>query len=433
MTDQTTRRYFLGQTAMAGAALATMSATRALRAADAPANKVVVAIMGTNGRGSALARGFAAQPGVEVAYICDPDQQAIEKGVQAVGPQAAGEQSMPLRGVQDFRRALDDPRVDAMVIATPDHWHAPATILACSANKHVYVEKPACHNGHEGELMVSAARKHQRIVQLGTQRRSAPGLHEAIQRLHAGEIGRLLLARGWINSIRPGIGHGKPAAPPATLDYSLWQGPSPETPYRDNVIHYHWHWFWHWGTGELGNNGIHALDVCRWGMGVEYPRQVVCAGGKFHFQDDQETPDTQLATFHFGDKAIHWEHRTWSKQGIDGESFGATFYGESGTMQITGSSYKMFDLEGKLVAEGAAPYNDAEHIGNFLSAIRGGTGLNAEIEEGVKSTALCHLGNIAYRVGRTVHFDPNSRQIVDDTEAAGLWHREYRSGWEPQV
>lgn len=420
----TRRRFVQCGSAAAASLLACSGAGR-----ESPLRRIVVAVLGTNGRGVGLIREFLAQPGVAVAYVCDPDLRAMEKGLAAVGT----EQVPRPVGVQDFRRALDDPAVDAVVIATPDHWHALATIMACAAHKHVYVEKPASHNGREGELMVEAARKHRRIVQLGTQRRSSPGVQAAIRRLHAGEIGRVLFARGWITSIRPSIGRGRQVAPPAELNYTLWQGPAPERPYRDNVIHYHWHWFWHWGTGELGNNGIHALDVCRWGMQVDYPCRVVCGGGKYHFDDDQETPDTQLATFDFGGCAIHWEHRTWNRHGLNGDEFGCVFYGEGGTLSLQGSAYRVFDTQGKLVFEEPAAAGSLEHVANFLDAIRNGTPLTAEIAEGVKSTALCHLGNIAWRTGRALACDPATGHILDDTAAAQLWSREYRSGWEPRV
>ncbi|HET6880167.1 MAG TPA: Gfo/Idh/MocA family oxidoreductase [Pirellulales bacterium] len=428
MATKSNRRTFLGQAAAASAALAVWSETSAEDARSAN-DRLVVAVIGTNGRGQALAKGFASQPNCSVAYICDVDQRAIGKGIEAVGTQAS---ASPV-GLQDFRKALDDQAVDAVAIATPDHWHAPAAILACSAGKHVYVEKPASHNGREGELMVAAARKHQRVVQLGTQRRSSAGMIEAIERVHKAEFGRVLFARGWINSTRPSIGHGKEAAVPANLDYSLWQGPAPERPYRDNLVHYNWHWFWNWGTGELGNNGIHALDVCRWGLEVDSPQSVVCGGGRFHFDDDQETPDTQIVTYNFGDKAINWEHRTWSRRGFEGDTFGVVFYGEAGSLVIGSSGYKVYDMAGKLMNEAAMHTDDASHIGNFLSCIRAGGRPNAEIEEGVKSTNLCHLGNIAYRTGRTVKFDPKAKRIVGDEEQLALWSREYRPGWEPVV
>ncbi len=307
------RRSFLGTTASMAAATVFTSGPKAK--ADSPSETITLGVMGVNGRGSALAKGFAGQKNARVAYVCDVDQRAIDRCLATVGDL----QSKKPEGVTDFRKILDDKDVDCLVIAAPDHWHAPATILACTAGKHVYVEKPACHNPREGELMVAAARKHNRVVQLGTQRRSSPTHREAIERMQGGEIGRVLFARGWINSTRPTIGHGKPAASPRGSTASCGKARPRSSAYQDNFIHYNWHWFWHWGTGELGNNGIHALDVCRWGLGVDYPQIVTCGGGKFHFDDDQETPDTQLVTFDFGDKAIAWEHRTWNKRGFEGE------------------------------------------------------------------------------------------------------------------
>ncbi len=225
---------------------------------------------------------------------------------------------------------------------------------------------------------------------------------------------------------------GRPL-PEAIVQVGRRLGPAPELPYRDNVIHYHWHWFWHWGTGELGNNGIHALDICRWGLGVEYPARIVCGGGKYHFDDDQETPDTQLSTFDFGHCAIHCEHRTWQPRGLENDAFGIVFYGEQGSLVITGGQYKIFDLDNREVAQGSTSYGNEAHLSNFCAAIRSGEPLFSPIAEGVKSTTLCLLGNIAYRTGRTVNFDPATRQIVDDADAAALWTREYRPGRAPQV
>jgi predicted dehydrogenase len=385
--------------------------------------------MGTNGRGHELARGFVALPGVEIGYVCDVDERAAGKGLAAV----KDKQTTPPKVVKDFRMILQDKAVDALVIATPDHWHGPATILACAAGKHVYVEKPASHNPREGELMAAAARQHRRVVQLGTQSRSMPAVVEAIEKLRAGVIGRVLFSRGWYNNTRGSIGRGKLVPAPAWLDYTLWQGPAPERPYRDNVVHYNWHWFWHWGTGELGNNGIHALDLCRWGLGVDYPRRVSAGGGRYHFDDDQETPDTQMVSFDFGDKAISWEGRSCQRHGLEGSMFGAAFYGDQGTLVTDGSGYKLFDPQDKEAGKFAGSGSDALHLQNFLDAIRSGARLNADIEEGRKSTLLCHLGNIAYRTGRTINLDPTTHQIAGDKAAAKLWQRDYRQGWEPRV
>ena len=424
------RRRFIQRTTSATAALSSWSVLSAARGADRPGAKLVVGVMGTNGRGTALASEFAELAGAEVAYVCDVDRRAIDKATSAVVKQGA---KSPV-GVVDFRSILDDDSVDALVIAAPDHWHAPAAILACAAGKHVYVEKPTSHNPREGELMVEAARKHDRVVQVGTQRRSSPGIRQAIERVRAGQVGPVRFVRGWINSTRPNIGYGKPATVPEWLDFAQWQGPAPERPYHDNIVHYNWHWFWHWGTGELGNNGIHALDVCRWGAEVDYPTTVTCNGGKLFFDDDQETPDTQIATYRFDDgKVINWEHRTWHRRGFEGQNFGIQFYGDGGSLIVTQKDYTIYDMDGRELERVAIHRGEMEHLENFLSAIRSGTALNAEIEEGVKSTLLCHLGNIAYRTGRTVNLDRATRRIDGDAEQEGLWSREYRSGLEPTV
>ena len=430
MTTSISRRAFARRGLAAAATVSTVSFPFIARAGASPGERVRLGVMGANGRGSELIRGFSSLGGAEIAYVCDVDSRAIGKGVKAVN---AEKQSQEPKGVKDFRRILEDRNVDALVVAAPDHWHGPATILACAAGKHVYVEKPACHNPQEGEWMVAASRKHRRVVQLGTQRRSYPGIREGIEHLHQGLLGRVLFVRGWYNNTRASIGVGKPAPVPSWLDFDLWQGPAPDRPYKDNIIHYNWHWFWHWGTGELGNNGIHSLDVCRWGLGVDYPLHVTCGGGKYRFEDDQETPDTQVVTFDFGGKSIVWEGRSWHPRGFEGSGFGAAFYGERGTMIMDGGTYKVFDFNGKEMAQQQAKGGDSLHYQNFLDAIRADRRPNADIEDGYKSTLLCHLGNIAWRTGRALKLDAQTHGIVGDPEAAALWSREYRSGWTPQV
>jgi predicted dehydrogenase len=422
------RRQFLKQSSALGAGLVAFGVAPA-RGADAPSRKVILGIMGTNGRGTDLIKGFTALPGVEFAYVCDVDSRAVAKGLRT----AAARQTREPKGVTDFREVLDDPAVDALLIATPDHWHGPATILACAAGKHVYVEKPACHNPHEGELMVAAARKHQRLVQLGTQRRSMPGIIEAVHRVRTGEIGRVLFSRAWYNNMRPSIGHGRTLPVPAWLDYSLWEGPAPARPYRDNVTPYNWHWFWHWGTGELGNNGVHALDVCRWGLDVDCPVRVTSGGGKYRWDDDQETPDTQVATFDFGHCSIVYEGRSWSHRGLEGLMFGIAFYGTEGSLISDGASFTIYDAHDKQLAHVRASGSALPHFRNFLDAIRDGKPLNAEIEVGCKSTLLCHLGNIAWRTGHALRLDATGHRLVGDPEAAALWRRKYQPGWEPKV
>jgi predicted dehydrogenase len=429
MNHPVTRRHFLEQsTRLATGALAAGSAA-SFKAIAGANDRVLLGIMGTNSRGADLARGFLSVEGFEIAYICDVDDRAIRKGLAP----AADKQSRQPKAVKDFRRILEDRDVDALVIAAPDHWHAPATILACAAGKHVYVEKPASHNPRDGELAVAAARKYNRVVQVGTQRRSMPGVVEAIQKVRSGAIGRVLFSRSWYNSTRGSIGRGKAAPVPEWLDWDLWQGPAPERPYRDNIVHYNWHWFWHWGTGELGNNGIHGLDLCRWGLGVDYPRRITAGGGRYHFSDDQETPDTHIVSFDFGDKAIAWEGRSCQRHGTEDSMFGSSFHGDNGTLVTDGTGYKLYDAADKLVEKVSGSGGDSHHLLNFLECIRTGKRPNADIEEGHKSTLLCHLGNIAYRTGHTINLDPSTPRIVGDEAASRLWTRDYRRGWEPKV
>jgi len=433
MKRRASRRSFLETTA-AGAALAAGSyfvSESPAQESKSANEKMVVGMMGVNGRGGALTQGFMGQPNCEVGYICDVDERAITKVVTTV----AKKQERKPQGVVDFRRILDDKTVDCLVCAAPNHWHAPATILGCSAGKHVYVEKPCSHNPREGELAVEASRKNKRVVQMGSQRRSYPGISEGIKKLHDGVIGRVLYARTWYNNRRPSIGHGKSAEIPSWLDWSLWQGPAPEKPYLDNIVHYNWHWKWHWGNGELGNNGIHALDVARWGLGVIYPTRVTSGGGKYRHDDDQETPDTHIVTFNFPEgKAIIWEGLSWSPYGPNVNGFGISFHGEEGTIVVDGSGHKQLDRNNKEVAASSTGGGgEASHIANFLDCIRTGKRPNADIEEGHRSTLLCHLGNIAHRVNRVLTTSEKNGHIQGDSEAMALWSREYRPGWEPKV
>jgi predicted dehydrogenase len=433
MNKPITRRGFLKRTSALTAGVAVWNIAGSLRAVPGPNDKVRVAILGCNGRGMNHIAAYLALPNAEIACICDVDSRAMEKGIAAVSKA----QSRKPKGVKDLRRVLDDPEIDAVSIAMPDHWHTPAAMLACAAGKHVYVEKPGSHNGEESEWIVAAARKYKRQVQMGNQRRSWPWVQEAIQALQAGELGQLYFARAWYTNHRASIGRGQPAAVPEWLDYSLWEGPAPEQPFQDNLVHYNWHWFWHWGTGELGNNGVHSLDLARWGLGVDLPRRITCGGNRYHYHDDWQTPDLYVATFDFGEKGIVWEGQSCDPRGFEGEGFGVNFYGEKGSMTIA-SSARIYDLKSKLVREipgkmEGSLSSDAVHFANFFDAIREGKALHSEIEDGQKSTLLCHLGNIAWRTGHTVNFDPDTRKITGDDEASALWARKYRDGWQPHV
>lgn len=421
------RRTFLVGTAASTLAMAT---SRRTRAADAN-SKVVLALMGANNRGSQLAQLFARQAGAEIAYVCDCDENAIPKGIKAASSQGA---PAP-KGIKDFRTALDDPAVDALICAAPNHWHAAATILACAAGKHVYVEKPASHSADEGEKMIAAARDAGRVVQVGMQRRSGELYQQMVERVRGGELGRILFAKSWYHRERPSVGRGKEVAPPPTLDYALWQGPIPERPYRDNIIHYNWHHFWQWGDGEIGNNGVHTMDICRWAMNVDFPRRVTVAGAKLRYDDDQETPDTMTATFDFDGAQMVWEGISWSQPVPTGGAFGSAgigveLRGENGTLHIDDHGCAIYDRSRKLVNQFQGPRGDDEHIANFLNAIRESKPRpNADIEEGHKSALLSHLGNIAYRSGQTLEVDPATGHLRANPEAQALWSLQYRPGW----
>ena len=426
MSEQVNRRYFLGASLATSAALLAKSAR-----ADQPAasDKLIVGIMGTGGRGTEHAKTFSKRPGVTVAYVCDADRKRASSAAEAVETLTG---KAP-KETQDFRHVLDDKTVDALVIATCNHWHAPAAIFACSAGKHVYVEKPCSHNAQEGEWMVAAARKNKKLVQMGNQRRSSPKIIEAMQQLHDGIIGRAYLAQSWYTNLRPSIGRGKEAPVPKELDYDLWQGPAPRKQFHTNYLHYNWHWFWHWGNGELGNNGIHMLDLCRWGLGVEFPVHVTSAGGRYRYEDDQETPDTHHVAFNFADrKTITWDGFSCNIPPA-GKTADVIFHGEKGSLMINGNGYSICDPKGKEIRKEAGQGGDIVHIDNFLDAIRTGKPLNAEIEGGARSTLLCHLGNIAQRTGRALNCDPANGHILGDKDAAAMWGREYEKGWEPKV
>ncbi len=427
MTEPLDRRDFLGATATAGLALG-LSALPARAAVKDANERILVGVMGTGGRGSGLAQLFEKLPNCQVAYVCDVDQKRMESAAAGV---AKVKGNTP-KTVGDFRKVLDDKTIDVLVVATCNHWHAPAAILACAAGKNVYVEKPCSHNPREGELLVEAARKYKKNVQMGNQRRSWPKVIEAIQQLRDGVIGRVWFAQSWYLNNRGTIGKGKAVPVPEGLDYDLWQGPAPRKPFHDNYLHYNWHWFWHWGNGELGNNGIHMIDLCRWGLGVDYPIHVTSSGGRFRFEDDQQTPDTHVVSYTFPDrKTITWEGLSCT-QLPSGKGADVIFVGDKGSLMISGTGYTICDPKGKEVRKETGSGSDAMHAGNLLDAIRSGKTLNSEIEEGHKSTLLCHLGNIAHRTGRALRCGEKGR-ILDDKDAMALWTREYEKGWEPKV
>jgi predicted dehydrogenase len=448
MNEPIHRRKFLKQAGVAGFGLGLagyFGASEKSRAQAAGANnKVTTAVIGTNGRGMAHVDCLLTIPGVEIACICDVDDRAIAKAVAA----AARKQGTTPKGSKDFRKVLEDKTIDAVTIATPDHWHAPMAILALQAGKQVYVEKPCSHNPREGELLIEAAAKTGRLCQMGSQRRSFPNTQAAVKAIHDGIIGKAYIGRCWYVNNRVSIGHGTPGSVPDWLDYELWQGPAPRRPYLSNLIHYNWHWFWHYGTGEALNNGTHEVDVCRWALGLDFPSRVSSNGGRYAFQDDWETPDTQVISWDFAEgKTMTWEGHSCNKQPIEGLGRGVVIYGTGGSAVLENDNCKIVDNGGKTLLDRksnskADPTNtisasgadmDALHFKNFIDAIRLGTPLSAPISEGHKSVAMLQIGNIAWRTGRMLNLDPANGHIKDDPEAAKLWSRNYEPGWEPKV
>lgn len=406
--------------------------------------RIKVGVMGLNGRGNALAKNFASQPNCEVTFISDVDSRVAEKCMAGL----AEVQKRKPKSEPDFRKALESKNMDALVVAAPDHWHAPAALLASQAGKHVYLEKPCSHNPHEGELLIEAVNKYKNVIQMGNQRRSWSKIIEAIGELQNGVIGRPYFAKGWYANNRGSMGIGKQVAVPEWLDYELWQGPAPRKPYKDNLIHYNWHWLWNWGTGEALNNGTHMIDLMRWGLDVEYPTRVTSSGGRYRYQDDWETPDTQIITLDFPNKtSMMWEGRSCNGRTIEGTGAGVMFYGESGSMLLDGeNSYKIFDLKNNVIKEVGSEVEvdgrdtrdpsqvlDVVHIQNFFDAISKGAKLNADIVGGHQSTLLCQLGNIALRSGGVLNIDTANGHIINNAEALKLWSREYEPGWEPKV
>lgn len=430
---QRDRRLFLQAGAAIGASVLSRKAiaeTPAPSDSGSSAEKIRIAIMGINSRGTALAKGFIANPDADIVCVCDVDSRAAEKGAAMIADKTKQRPEVE----SDIRRMLERPEIDAIVVAAPNHWHAPATIMGCAAGKHVYVEKPCSNTAEEGVWAVEAARKHERTVMMGSQRRSWPAIIKAIDLVQSGGIGKVSYARTWYNNRRTSIGHGSEAGVPEWLNWELWQGPAPRRPFVDNVVHYNWHWKWLYGNGELGNNGIHVLDLARWGLQVTHPSRVTAGGGKYRHDDDQETPDTMMVTYDFPeDKTITWEGISWSSMGPYDSQVGVSFHGSEGTLIVLGTGYTLFDERNKEIETVSDAGGDTAHIAEFIDCIRTGRRPNADIEEAHRSTLLCHLGNMAYRTSSTLHLDPETGKPKDNEEAQKLWGREYAEGWAPKV
>ena len=355
------RRSFLKQSSAVGIGLGMADLLGSLTPAQAqattlrkigPNDKITAAVFGTNGRGLSHVDCLTSLPNVEVTYICDVDSRALAKGLK----QVAKKQTTAAQGLGDFRKALEDPALDVVTIATPDHWHTPMAILAMAAGKHVYVEKPCSQNPYEGEILLEAVNKYQRIAQMGAQRRSSAAMRQIIPEIHQGLIGKTYFAKGWYANGRASIGRGKPAPVPEWLDYELWQGPAPRTAFVDNLIHYNWHWRWLYGTGEALNNGTHEMDVARWALDVKWPTRVSSNGGRYAFQDDWEAPDTQNISWDFPEgKSMSWEGRSCNPFPVEGRPRGTLVYGTEGTALLDGDITSSTTRPGKSSSRPKAP------------------------------------------------------------------------------
>src|SRR4051794_4654034 len=426
------RRHFVMSSAIAaGSAFAP-------RAFAGPNDRVRVACVGVRGQGKSHIGAYSKMDNVEIAAVCDIDESILNARLGEIEKNSG---KKPV-GYTDIRKLLEDKSIDAVSIATPNHSHALQTIWACQAGKHVYVEKPATHNIFEAKQIVAAARKYNRLVQNGVNARSSVGVREAGQKLREGEIGDVYMARGLCYKWRDTIGHTPVEPVPAGVHYDLWTGPAPKHEFTKNRFHYNWHWFWDYGNGDFGNQGIHEVDICRWGLGVRYPSKISAIGGHFMFDDDQETPNTMTATYEFNEggrkRMMVFEVRHWMtnhEAGIgeggkkpSSNTVGNLFYGSKGYMAIDGyNSYKTWmGRDQEPGPANSAPGNNWE---NFIGAVRSGkrSDLNHEIQEGADSATLMHLANISYRLGRTLNFDSVKMEVTGDPEANKMFTRNYRS------
>jgi predicted dehydrogenase len=431
------RRSLLQSSAAAGvvAALSSIAANKAHAAND----KISICMTGVRGRGGSVLSTFASLPDVEVRYVCDLDEPVRESALARV-EQKTGKRPI---GIKDYRKALEDKSLDALALGTPDHWYALPTIHACQAGKDVYVEKPDGHNILEGRTMVAAAKKHGRVVQLGTQSRSGPHLLSCIDYLKTGALGKVRFAKAWESGKQGSIGYPPDSQPPPGFDYDFWLGPAPLRPFNRNRFHGSWRWFFDYGTGDLGNDGVHRLDYARWALGAaltaqgqtlpDLPRAVSSLGGKYYFDDAQEWPDTLMVTYDFAPGCLlTYEMRVWNAYPLHDEPEGAAVHGDNGFVIIGNNRWRAFDAKGKLIQEMPGGYNnDLGHVKNFLDCMRSRAKPNADLETiGHPSSLLCHIGNAAWRAGRVLHFDAATYTFKDDPDANRFLTRpEYRKPW----
>lgn len=413
--SRTTRRSFLKQSLAAGA-VCTIAGTKASGRVIGANDTIRVGIAGLNGRGGSHLDELRQIPGVQITYLIDPDQTVLERRNNELEKKTGHK----ARTEQDIRRVLDDQEVDVITVATPNHWHSLMTVWACEAGKDVYVEKPCSHNVHEGRIAVEMARRHKRIVQHGTQSRSDAGWAGAIDYIQSGKAGKLLVARGLVYKPRGSIGFKSRETPPDYLDFNLWLGPAPDQPFHKNLVHYNWHWFWDTGNGDIGNQGVHQMDIARWGIaGATLPKSVISLGGRFGYEDQGQTPNTQLAIYDYGDAQLVFEVRGLSTDKFPKAGAGSdnVFHCEGGLVTRQGFYPRGSDKAEAIASALRGPGQG--HFDNFIHAVRSRNQdeLNADILEGHYSAALCHLANISYRLGEKVPFSPQTKAFGDNKEA----------------
>jgi len=436
------RREFLDALAVGAAGLAIRANAKSYGQILGSNSRLNFAVIGLNSRGYAHLSALQANKATAcITHVCDVDSNTMDK-FAATTTQAMGE--APAKE-KDFRKILAQKDVDAISIASPDHWHTPMAIDGLQAGKHVYVEKPCSHNPAEGALLVEAQKKYAKVVQMGTQQRSSPHTIEIVGKIHDGLIGRAYYAKAWYSNTRKTIGFGKPAPVPPQLDWELWQGPAPRRAYTDNIQPYNWHWFRTYGTGEALNNGTHEVDVCRWALDVDYPQRITSTGGRYQFKDDWQFYDTLVTSFAYPDKMISWEGKSCQGMKFYGRDRGAAIMGTTGTVVVDRDGYEIYDLNGKKTSEfktgkmtsssdlrGADTMTDA-HFKNFIEAIRNGEKLNAPIAVGNVSVTMLQLSNIAWEVNRELLLDTQDGKIQSDAQAMKMWGREYEKGWAPHI
>ena len=436
------RRTFVDRAVMGAAGLALSSTAKGYARILGANDRLSFAVIGLNSRAYAhLSALKTNEANARISYVCDVDTRILSKF--AIDTQRLmGE---PVASEQDFRRVLSVKDIDAVTIATPDHWHTPMAILCLQAGKHVYLEKPCSHNPAEGVMLLEAIRKYGKQVQMGTQQRSSPHTIEVADKVHNGLIGRAYFGKAWYSNLRKSIGHGKPAPVPASLDWDLWQGPAPRQGYTDNIQPYNWHWFRKFGTGETLNNGTHEVDVCRWMLGLEYPTRITSQGGRYHFKDDWQFYDTLTTSFTYPDAMIAWEGKSCNGMQYFGRDRGAEIIGTNGTVIIDRDGYEVYDLKGAKVSEvkagtttsstdliGTDSMTDA-HFANFIEGIQQGARLTAPVAVGNVAVTMLQLSNIAWELNRELKLDPSTGRVVDDPEAMKSWGREYEKGWAPHI